>query len=112
MSDCLFCKIIAGEIPSARIFEDEAAIVIKDITPQAPVHLLAIAKKHITAAAQCANEGGLIGHVFEIIALCHSEWGLTDGFRVVTNSGSIAGQSVEHLHFHILGGGVLSVNFG
>lgn len=103
--DCLFCKIIAGEIPSKKAYEDEQVYAFYDIDPQAPVHILIIPKTHITSAAQItAENSAVVAHIFEVAAKLSQELGLKDGFRVVTNCGDSAGQSVKHLHFHLLGG--------
>ncbi len=105
MSDCLFCKIAAGEIPSIRVYEDEYVYAFKDIDPQAPVHILFIPKTHITSAAHITEENSsVLSKIFEAIALVAKELGLENGFRVVSNSGPQAQQSVPHLHFHVLGG--------
>ena len=104
MNDCLFCKIAAGEIPSACLYEDELVYVFKDIDPQAPVHFLVIPREHMASAACVTPENsGVVAHAFEIIAKLAKEQGL-DGFRVVSNVGESAGQSVRHLHFHVLSG--------
>jgi histidine triad (HIT) family protein len=104
MKDCLFCKIASGEIPSACLYEDELVHVFKDINPQAPVHFLVIPKKHIISAADINGENSkVVAHCFEIIAKLAREMKL-DGFRVVSNCGESAGQSVKHLHFHVLSG--------
>ena len=101
--DCLFCKIAAGEIPSAKVYEDDR--VFKDINPVAPVHLLAIPKEHIQSVdAVDASNCELVGYIFTVIAKVAKEQGLTNGYRVVSNIGADGGQSVPHLHFHILGG--------
>lgn len=103
--DCLFCKIAAGEIPSAKVYEDDRALVFKDINPVAPVHLLAISKEHIQSVdAVDASNCELVGYIFTVIAKVAKEQGLTNGYRVVSNIGADGGQSVPHLHFHILGG--------
>ncbi|MGN0636020.1 MAG: histidine triad nucleotide-binding protein [Acutalibacteraceae bacterium] len=103
--DCLFCKIIAGEIPSKKVYEDEQVYAFYDIDPQAPVHILIIPKEHIPSAAQItAENSAVVAHIFEVAAKLAAEAGLKDGFRVVTNCGDSAGQSVKHLHFHLLGG--------
>ena len=104
MSDCLFCKIAAGDIPSDCLFEDDRVYAFKDIAPQAPVHFLVIPKEHIPSAA-CVDEtnSALVAHIFEVIARLAKEQGL-EGFRVVSNVGESAGQTVKHLHFHMLGG--------
>lgn len=105
--DCIFCKIVAGEIPSKKVFEDEQILAFYDIDPKAPTHVLVIPKTHITgAAAVTAENSAVVAHIFETIPTIANELGLTD-FRVVTNNGADAGQTVHHLHFHILGGGVL-----
>ncbi len=110
MSDCLFCKIINGEIPSKKVYEDETVFAFYDINPQAPVHILVISKMHIGSAADvtCDNSA-VISHIFEVIALIAKEQNLQEGFRVVTNCGVHAGQTVGHLHFHILGGKQLNL---
>ena len=104
MSDCLFCKIIAGEIPSAKVYEDALCYAFSDIAPQAPVHFLVIPKAHIGAVSQVdgSNSGG-VAHIFEGIAQLAKEQGL-ESYRVVSNIGEQAGQSVFHLHFHVLSG--------
>ncbi len=105
MSDCIFCKIAAGEIPSRKAYEDETVLAFYDLDPQAPVHVLVIPKAHIpSAAAVTPNNSAVVAHIFEVIARLADELGLKDGFRVVTNCGVSAGQSVPHLHFHLLGG--------
>ena len=102
--DCIFCKIIAGEIPSNKVYEDDTVLAFRDIEPKAPVHILVVPKKHITSAADVQSEDGeVIGHIFRVIAQVADQQGLTD-FRVVTNNGAGAGQTVPHLHFHILAG--------
>lgn len=104
MEDCLFCKIAAGEIPSACVYEDEQVFAFKDIAPQAPTHFLVIPKRHIGSAAEiCAENSEIVAHTFEVIAKLADEMKL-DGFRVVSNVGESAGQSVHHLHFHVLSG--------
>ena len=104
MTDCLFCKIAAEEIPSDCLYQDEQVFVFRDIDPQAPVHFLVIPKEHIDSAA-CINgeNSGVIAHAFEVIAKLAGQMGL-DGFRIVSNVGESAGQSVRHLHFHVLSG--------
>ena len=104
MSDCLFCKIAAGEIPSNKVYEDESVLAFHDIDPQAPTHFLVIPKAHIpSAAAVTEGDAGDLGHIFAVIAKLTRERGITD-FRVVSNCGERAGQSVPHLHFHVLAG--------
>ena len=104
--DCLFCKIAAGEIPSTKVYEDEFVLAFKDINPMAPVHILVIPKQHIadSAADITAENSAAIAHIFEIIAKIAREQGLDNGFRVVTNSGEDGAQTINHIHFHILGG--------
>lgn len=105
MSDCVFCKIASGEIPSRKVYEDETVLAFYDLDPQAPIHVLFIPKEHIRSAAQIdASNSGIIAHIFEVIAKVAAELGLDDGYRVVNNCGESAGQSVPHLHFHLLGG--------
>ena len=103
MDDCLFCKIAAGEIPSNKLFEDDSILAFYDLNPQAPVHFLVIPKAHIDSAA-CLSEadGALLAHVFATIARLCDELGCEKGYRVVTNVGEDGGQSVKHLHFHVL----------
>lgn len=105
MSDCIFCKIAAGEIPSSKHYEDEDVIAFNDLNPQAPVHILVIPKKHLVSAADITPENSaLVAKCFEVIAKLAQTEKLDGGFRVLTNSGSDAGQTVSHLHFHILAG--------
>ena len=102
--DCLFCKIVAGELPSATVYEDERVRVIRDIEPVAPVHLLVLTKQHIQSAACLAEEhAALMTHIWTAVIPALREH-FPDGFRVVTNAGEDSGQSVPHLHFHVLGG--------
>lgn len=103
--DCLFCKIIAGEIPSQRVYEDEFVFAFRDINPQAPVHILVVPKAHIPSAdaitdANCTE----VAHVFAAIAKIAKEQRLENGYRVITNVGEDGCQSVKHIHFHLLGG--------
>lgn len=103
--DCLFCKIIAGEIPSAKVYEDDMIYAFKDISPIAPVHYLIIPKEHITGASEITAENSkYVAHIFEVAAKIAKEEGFADGFRVITNCGEDAGQTVHHLHFHLLAG--------
>lgn len=105
MADCIFCKIIAGEIPSDRIYEDEKVIAFRDIHPQAPVHFLVVPKEHIKSAAEItAENSGIVAHCFEVIAKLAVQEKLSDGFRVINNCGEAAGQTVPHIHFHVLAG--------
>lgn len=104
MSDCLFCKIAAGEIPSTKVYEDDLVYAFHDIDPQAPTHFLVIPKGHITSCGEITPENAAIaGHCLQVIAKVTKEMGLSD-FRVVSNCGPQAGQTVFHLHFHVLGG--------
>lgn len=103
MEDCLFCKIAAGEIPSNKLFEDEDILAFYDIDPQAPFHFLVIPKKHYASAAALTEDDALLlGHIFAVIAKLCAENGCEKGYRVVTNVGEDGGQSVPHLHFHVL----------
>lgn len=109
MSDCLFCKIIAGDIPSTKVYEDDSVFAFRDIAPQAPTHILVIPKAHITGVSGItAENSAVVAHIFEVIPQIAAAEGLTGGFRVVSNCGDDACQSVHHLHFHILGGAQLS----
>ena len=104
MSDCLFCKIAAGEIPSNKVYEDELVYAFYDIDPQAPTHFLVIPKEHIGSCGEItADNADVVAHAFEVISKVTKEMGITD-FRVVSNCGEQAGQSVHHLHFHVLAG--------
>lgn len=103
--DCVFCKIAAGEIPSRKAYEDDSVLAFYDLEPQAPVHILIIPKAHIPSAAQINGENSaVVAHIFEVAARLAAELNLQDGFRIVSNCGESAGQSVPHLHFHLLGG--------
>lgn len=105
--DCLFCKIAAGEIPSNKVYEDEQIVAFYDIEPKAPVHVLVIPRQHIAgAAAVTADNAAVVAHIFATIPTIAQKLGVTD-FRVVTNNGPQAGQTVPHLHFHLLGGATL-----
>ena len=104
-SDCVFCRIIAGEISSISLYDDEDIYVFRDINPQAPVHFLVSPKKHIESAAEVtAGNSLLVAKCFEVIASLVKSEGLEEGFRVITNSGINGRQTVNHLHFHVLGG--------
>ena len=105
MSDCLFCKIIAGEIPSSKVYEDEDVLAFRDINPQAPVHILVIPKTHIpSVAAVDASNSAQAAKCLEAVAKIAAAEKLENGFRVISNCGADAGQTVPHLHFHILAG--------
>ena len=104
MFDCVFCKIVAGEIPSNKVYEDDLCYAFYDIDPQAPVHFLVIPKEHIqSVSAVNAENEAVVGHIFGVIAKLAKELGL-ESYRVVSNIGEQAGQSVLHLHFHVLSG--------
>ncbi len=110
MSDCLFCKIIAGDIPSDKVYEDELVLAFRDIAPMAPTHILVIPKCHIPSVDGITGENSaIVSHIFEIIPKIAAAEGLVNGYRVVSNCGPDAGQTVPHLHFHILGGKELAV---
>ncbi|MDA8431183.1 MAG: histidine triad nucleotide-binding protein [Geobacteraceae bacterium] len=106
MENCIFCKIIRGEIPSKKVFEDERLLVIEDITPQAPLHLLLLPKMHIVNSLDMTDrDDDLIGYVFRKAGQIAREKGYAEsGFRIVQNNGAGAGQSVFHIHFHLLAG--------
>ena len=108
MADCIFCKIIAGDIPSQRVYEDESVFAFRDISPQAPVHILIVPKEHVASTAELTESNShLVAKCFEAIAKIAGSEGLDSGFRVITNSGPDGGQTVFHLHFHLLGGRAL-----
>lgn len=105
MADCIFCKIAAGEIPSTKVYEDETVFAFRDINPQAPVHILVIPKEHVASAGEITAENSqLVAKCFEAIAKIAKSEQLDTGFRVISNCGEDAGQTVHHLHFHILAG--------
>lgn len=105
MDDCLFCKIIKGEIPSTKVYEDDVCYAFNDIAPTAPTHFLVIPKEHIGSCAKITpDNSSVVAHIFEVIAKLSEEMGMTEGFRVVSNCGPCAGQTVPHLHFHVLSG--------
>lgn len=111
--DCIFCKIVNGEIPSNKVYEDELVLAFKDIHPAAPVHILVIPKKHIESAVALTEEDdALIAHIFKVIRLIAKEQDLENGFRLVSNVGPDGGQTVKHLHFHILGKKQFAESFG
>ena len=110
MENCLFCKIIAGDIPSTKVYEDDSVLAFRDIAPQAPTHILVIPKTHIASVAEVtAENSAVVAHIFEVIAKVAAQEGLENGYRVVSNCGDHAGQTVHHLHFHILGGKMLAL---
>ncbi len=104
--DCLFCKIIKGEIPSSKVYEDELIFAFRDIEPQAPVHILIIPKQHIASANELNEENSaIVGHIFSVAAKIAKSEGIAEGgYRIVNNCGADGGQTVGHLHFHMLGG--------
>ena len=108
--NCLFCKIIAGEIPSAKVYEDDTVYAFRDIAPQAPTHILVVPKAHLDSVdAVTAENSAVVAHIFEVIPAIAKAEGLENGYRVVSNCGDDAGQTVKHLHFHILGGKKLAL---
>lgn len=103
--DCLFCKIIAGEIPSTKVYEDERVYAFRDINPQAPVHVLIVPKEHIAGADEITEKNSAaVAAVFEAVPKIAALEGLSNGYRVITNCGEDGCQSVRHLHFHLVGG--------
>ena len=109
MNDCLFCRIISGDIPSTKVFEDDQIFAFRDIAPMAPTHILVVPKTHIAGVDEINPENSaIVAHIFEMIPIIAREEGLTGGYRVVSNIGEDGGQTVRHLHFHILGGKKLS----
>ena len=108
MTDCIFCKIMNGEIPTTKVYEDDLCFAFRDIEPLAPTHFLVIPRKHMDSAAEIDQDTApVIGHIYAVIAKLAKELGFQDGFRVVTNCGMDAGQTVHHLHFHVLAGKAL-----
>ena len=113
MTDCLFCKIIAGEIPSSRVYEDELCYAFRDIAPQAPIHLLLLPKQHFANIIEMTDEQAqILGRCLKKLSTLVDDLGLKDGFRLISNKGAHACQSVEHLHIHILGGAQLTEKMG
>ena len=110
MTNCLFCKIVAGDIPSTKVYEDETVLAFRDIAPQAPCHVLVIPKAHIADVnGITAENSAVVAHIFQVIPQIAKAEGLENGYRVVSNCGADAGQTVQHLHFHILGGKQLAL---
>ncbi|HEY6936368.1 MAG TPA: histidine triad nucleotide-binding protein [Terriglobales bacterium] len=108
MPDCIFCRIIRGEAPAKKVYEDERAFVFEDINPQAPTHVLIIPKKHIVGLKEAqAEDAEIIGYLHLVAAQIARQRGIEDGYRTVFNVGPRAGQSVFHLHLHLLGGRIL-----
>ena len=109
--DCIFCKIVAKEVPSEIIHEDEKVLVFKDLEPKAPVHVLVIPKTHISSVMEINEENSeIISHIFKVIKKLSSKLDLQNGFRVINNCGKYGGQTVNHIHFHVLGGQQLEWN--
>lgn len=109
MSDCLFCRIIAGEIPADIVYQDELILAFRDINPEAPTHLLIIPKKHIADVSGLeASDAEVLVRIFTTAARLAEEEGITEGYRLVANTGLAAGQTIFHLHFHLLGGRVMA----
>lgn len=106
MSDCIFCKIACGEIPSDKIYEDDKVVVFNDINPQSPIHFLVIPKEHISSIKDIDESNvHIIGHIMLVIQKVAREKGLDEkGYRIVNNCGEFGGQTVNHLHYHVLGG--------
>ena len=108
--DCIFCKIVAGDIPSTKVYEDETVLAFRDINPEAPTHIIVIPKAHISSANEiCESNSTVVAHIFEVIPSIAKAENLENGYRVVSNCGADAGQTVHHLHFHILGGKTLAL---
>lgn len=113
MNDCIFCKIIKGEIPSTKVYEDDDMVIIKDIAPQAPIHLLLLPKQHFANIIEMTDEQAqILGRCLKKLSTLIDDLGLKDGFRLISNKGAHACQSVEHLHIHILGGAQLTEKMG
>ena len=111
--DCLFCKIIAGDIPSTKVYEDEYVFAFRDINPQTPTHILVIPKVHVASADGIDAENSIyVAKIFEAIPKIAASEGLANGYRVLTNCGDDACQSVKHLHFHLMGGRQMSEQMG
>lgn len=107
--DCIFCKIARGELPCKKIYEDETVLAFEDLDPQAPVHVLVIPKVHIASAMEITFENSaVIAHIYEVVAQIAPQLGLTNGFRIVNNCGQHGGQTVHHIHFHVLGGRIMT----
>lgn len=103
--DCIFCKIACGDIPATKVYEDDTVVAFNDLEPQAPTHILIIPKMHIASADEI-NEANsaVVAHIFEVAAKIAKEKGLSNGYRIVNNCGADGGQTVKHLHFHLMGG--------
>ena len=108
MSDCIFCRIVAGEIPAAKVFEDEQIIAFRDINPKADVHLLVVPRRHIASLEELTPlDDGVVAHMMRLLPQLAREQGLAQGFRTIINTGAGGGQEVFHLHIHLLGGASL-----
>ena len=111
--DCLFCKIINGDIPSSKVYEDEYVYAFRDINPQAPVHILVIPKLHLASADEVSEDNSIyVAKIFEAIPVIAKAEGLCGGYRIISNCGDDACQSVKHLHFHVLGGAQVTEKMG
>lgn len=111
--DCLFCRIVEGSIPSNKVYEDDRCLAFFDINPQAPIHVLVIPKQHIASADEINEDNSSdIAHIFEMIPYIAKKAGVKNGYRIISNCGADACQSVKHLHFHILGGKQLPEQMG
>ena len=107
--NCLFCKIVAGDIPSAKVYEDDKILAFKDINPQAPVHVLVIPKEHIACVDEITEANSdVVAHIFTMIPKIAKSCGIENGYRVISNCGDDACQTVKHLHFHVIGGAKLA----
>lgn len=105
MSDCIFCKIANGEIPAEKVYEDDQIVAFNDLQPQAPIHILIIPKQHIACCDEITPENSaVVGHIFEVAAKIAKEKNLCNGYRIVNNCGVEGGQTVMHLHFHMMAG--------
>jgi histidine triad (HIT) family protein len=109
-ADCVFCRIVAGELPSTRVHEDDLVVAIRDIAPRAPTHILVMSREHVASALELTDaHAPLVGRIFAVAADVARAEGIADGgYRVVTNVGRWGGQSVDHLHFHLMGGRAFS----
>ena len=111
--DCIFCKIAEGAIPSNKVYEDDLCLAFHDINPQTPIHVLVIPKAHIASADEVnADNSAVVAHIFEVIPTVAKQAGIINGYRVITNCGEDACQTVKHLHFHVMGGKKLPENMG
>lgn len=110
MGDCIFCKIVNKEIPSTKVYEDDKVLAFKDISPEAPVHIVIVPKEHIRSANELnENNASIVAHIFTIINKIAEEQGIKNsGYRIINNCGEHGGQTVNHIHFHLLGGRNLS----